>query len=122
MKLVLTAAAALCLMPAAAFAQNAPAPAPAPAAAPAADAAAAAPAADAALAAAAKFNLDTPIETMAADEKAKAVLMADLPDLLPHPSYEQFKGMSLRQVQPYSQGALTDEILAKVEKDLAAIK
>ena len=111
MKLVLSAAAALCLMPAAAFAQNAPAPAPAPMAAPAA-----------APAVAAKFNLDTPIETMAADEKAKAVLMADLPDLLPHPSYEQFKGMSLRQVQPYSQGALTDELLAKVEADLAAIK
>jgi hypothetical protein len=105
MKLILTAAAALCLMPAAAFAQTAPAPAPA-----------------AAPAAAAKFNLDTPIEVLAADEKAKAVLVADLPELLPHPSYEQFKAMSLRQVQPYSQGALTDEILAKVEADLAAIK
>lgn len=109
MKLVLTAAALACLMPAAAFAQTAPAPAPAPAPA-------------AAPAATAKFNLDTPIEVMAADEKAKAVLMADMPDLLPHPSYDMFKGMSLRQVQPYSQGALTDEILAKVEKDLAAIK
>ena len=113
MKLVLTAAAALCLMPAAAFAQTAPAATPAttPAAAPAT-----------APAAAAKFNLDTPIEVLAADEKAKAVLMADLPDLLPHPSYEQFKGMSLRQVQPYSQGALTDELMAKVETDLATIK
>lgn len=117
MKLVLTAAAALCLMPATAFAQTAPAPAPAVAPAP-----AAAPAPGAAPVAVAKFNLDTPIEVMAADEKAKAVLMADLPDLLPHPSYEQFKGMSLRQVQPYSQGALTDEIMAKVEADLAAIK
>jgi hypothetical protein len=115
MKLILTAAAALWLMPAAAFAQNAPAPA--TAAAPAAT-----PAPAAAPAATAKFNLDTPIEALAADEKAKAVLMADLPDLLPHPSYEQFKGMSLRQVQPYSQGALTDELLAKVEGDLAAIK
>lgn len=104
MKLVLTAAAMLCLTPATVFAQTAPA---APATAP---------------AAAAKFNLDTPIEVLAADEKAKAVLMADLPELLPHPSYDMFKGMSLRQVQPYSQGALTDEMLAKVEKDLAAIQ
>ena len=114
MKLVLTAAAALAVMlPAAAFAQTAPAAAPAPAAMP-------APAATPA--AATKFNLDTPIEVLAADEKAKAVLMADVPDLLPHPSYDMFKGMSLRQVQPYSQGALTDEILKKVETDLAAIK
>ena len=110
MKLVLTAAALACMMPAAAFAQTAPAAPAAPAAAPAAPAAAT------------KFNLDTPIEVLAANEKAKAVLMADLPDLLPHPSYDMFKGMSLRQVQPYSQGALTDELLAKAEKDLAAIK
>lgn len=103
MKYLLSTAAALLLLAPAAHAQNAPA-APAPAA------------------AEAKFNLDTPIETLAADEKAKAVLMADLPDLLPHPSYDMFKGMSLRGVQPYSNGALTDEILAKVEKDLAAIK
>ncbi len=103
MKHILCIAAA-CLVSAPAFAQDAPAPAPA------------------ATPAAAKFNLDTPIEVLAADEKAKAVLMADLPDLLPHPSYEQFKEMSLRQVQPYSQGALTDALLAKVEADLAAIK
>ncbi len=110
MKFLLAAAALTLAAPA--HAQTAPA-------APAAPAAATAPAAPVA---AAKFDLDTPIETLAADEKAKAVLMADLPDLLPHPSYDMFKGMSLRGVQPYSNGQLTDEILAKVEKDLAAIK
>lgn len=110
MKLVISAAALVLFAPAA-FAQTAPA----------APAAVEAPAA-AAPVSTAKFNLDTPIETLAADEKAKAVLMADLPDLLPHPSYDMFKGMSLRQVQPYSQGALTDELLAKVEANLAAIK
>jgi hypothetical protein len=103
MKYLLSTVAALIAIAPAAQAQTAAAPAAAPAD-------------------AAKFNLDTPIETMAADEKAKAVLMADLPDLLPHPSYEMFKGMSLRQVQPYSQGALTDDLLAKVQADLAAIK
>ena len=101
MKLIYAAAATLaCLVPGAAFAQTAPAQ----------------------TAPAAKFNLDTPIETMAADEKAKAVLMADLPELLGHPMYEQFKGMSLRQLQPMSQGALTDELMKKVETNLAAIK
>ena len=108
MKLIYAAAALVaCMVPGAAFAQTTPAPAAAPA--------------DAAPAA--KFNLDTPIEVLVADEKAKAVLTADLgADVSQHPAYEQFKGMSLRQVQPYSQGAITDEILKKAEIDLAAIK
>lgn len=107
MKLVLAAAAAFaCMIPAAASAQSAPATAPAPAA-----------------AAAAKFNLDTPIEVLVADEKAKAVVAAGLGgDPSQHPSYEMFKGMSLRQVQPMSGGAVTEEMLATIEKGLAEIK
>ena len=82
----------------------------------------AAPAAKPAAAAAAKFNLDTPIETLVADAKAKAVLDADLPGLTSHPAYDSFKAMSLRAVQPLAQGALTDEMLKKTETDLAAVK
>lgn len=103
MKLIVPAAAALALLAPAAFAQTAPAAAPAPAA-------------------AAKFTLDTPIEALVADPKAKAVLDADLPGVTTHPSYDMFKGMSLRAVQPMSNGKLTDEALKKVETDLAAIK
>lgn len=114
MKLVLTAAAALCLMPAAAFAQTAPAPA----------AAAVAPAPAAAPVAAAKFNLDTPIEQIVADPAAHAVLTADFGgnDVASNPNYEQFKAMSLNQVAPYAPDKLTPEVLKKVETDLAAIK
>ncbi|MET3710529.1 hypothetical protein ABIC65_001209 [Sphingomonas trueperi] len=72
--------------------------------------------------AAAKFSLDTPIETLLADEKAKAVLDTDIPGLSSHPALDQFKAMSLKAVQPFSNGALTDEMLKKVETDLAAIK
>jgi len=71
---------------------------------------------------AAKFSLDTPIETLIADAKAKAVLDTDIPGLSSHPALDQFKAMSLRAVQPFSQGALTDEMLKKVETDLAAVK
>lgn len=104
MKLVFAAAAATTfLMPAAAFAQAAPAPAQ--------------------TAPAAKFNLDTPIETLAADEKASAVLTAGLGiDVTTHPAYDQFKGMSLRQVQPMSNGQVTEAMLASIEKGLAEIK
>lgn len=111
MKLILTAA-ALAFAPAAAFAQTAPAPAPTTAPAPAATPAAAA-----------KFSADTPIEALFANEGAKAVLVADgLGDIDKHPAYDQFKAMSFRAVQPYSEGKITDELLAKLDADLAKVK
>lgn len=70
----------------------------------------------------AKFTLETPIETIAADPKGKAVLDTDLQNITAHPMYDQFKSMSLAQVQPMSQGALSDAALAKVKIDLEAIK
>ena len=99
---ILAAAAALsCLAPGIASAQTAPAPA----------------------AAAAKFNLDTPIETLVADEQAKAVLTANLGgDVTTNPQYESFKAMSLTQVAPFAPDKLTAEVLKKVETGLAAIK
>lgn len=96
--------------------QTAPAPTAAPA--PAAPAAATAPAI-----AASKFTLDTPIETIEADAKAKEVLTADLGmDVAQHPAYDSFKSMSLNQVAPMSGGKITDEVLKKVATDLAAIQ
>jgi hypothetical protein len=114
MKQVLVLAATALAMPSIAAAQTAPAPAPAPVAAP---APAATPAASAA-----KFNLDTPLQEILANEAAKAVLDKDLPGLTGLPQLEMIKGLSLRQLQPYSDGKLTDEVLAKTEADLAAIK
>jgi hypothetical protein len=75
----------------------------------------------AAAAPAAGFTLDTPIEQIAADPAGKAVLDKDLPGLTTHQAYDQFKGMSLSQVQPMSQGAITDAALAKAGADLAAL-
>lgn len=73
-------------------------------------------------AAAAKFTVDTPIETLVADPKANAVLDANFPGMTKHPMYEQFKGMSLKQVQPMSGGRIKDEQIAKANAELAAIK
>ena len=101
-------AVALIAIAAPALAQTAPVPAPAPVA-------TATPAA--------KFNLDTPIETIVADPKGKEVLTADLAgDVTANPSYEQFKSMSLNQVKGFAPDKLTDAVLAKVAADLAAIK
>lgn len=76
----------------------------------------------AAPATAAKYTLDTPIETLIADPAAKAVLDADLPGVSTHPSLAMFQAMSLRQLQPYSDGKLPDDLLAKVEADLAKVQ
>lgn len=91
-----------------ASAQTAPAPA-APVAAP-------------APATGAKFSLDTPLVDLVANPAAKAVLDAELPGLTTLDSFESFKSASLNQVAPFSNGALTDEKLAKVAVGLAAIK
>ncbi len=73
-------------------------------------------------AAAAKFSLDTPIQDLYADKDAKAVMDKHLPGLTTLPQYEMIKAISLRQLQPYSDGKLTDAMLAGVEADLAKIK
>ncbi|MBX9859206.1 MAG: hypothetical protein K2Y20_06395 [Sphingomonas sp.] len=105
MKLIALAA-SLTLVATPAFAQTAPAPAP-----------------TAAPAATAKFGVDTPIEQLVADEKAKAVLQTVLgADITQNPFYDQIKAMSFAQVQPLSQGQITDETMKKLAEGLAAIK
>lgn len=105
---MIAAAALLTLTAAPAFAQTAPAAPAAPVA--------------AKPGAAAKLTVDSPIEALIADPAAKAVVEGVIPGLSSHPSYDQFKAMSLTQVQPYSGGAITDEIIAKVVAGLAALK
>ena len=110
MKTAIFVAALMAAAPA--FAQGTPAPA-APAPAPAAQAA---PAADA------KYNLDPPLQDIVADEKGKAVIEKHFPGMIALPEYEMFKAISLTQLQPYSNGKITDEMLAATAKDLAEIK
>lgn len=64
----------------------------------------------------------TPIETIAANAAGKAVLDKDLPGLTTHEAYDQFKSMTLAQVAPMSQGAITDERLKAVQADLDKLK
>ena len=104
MKLAITAAALLAAAPA--FAQTTPAPAPAtPAAAP-----------------AGALTLDTPVETLVANPRAKAVLDQNLPGMTTHAQYEMFKGMSLNKLAPMAPQQLTRERLDAVAAGLAAIR
>jgi len=102
------ASAALLVLAAAPALAQAPAPA-----------AAATPAAAPAPAAAGALSVETtPIETLVANPDAKAVLDKDLPGLTTHEAYDQFKAMTLAQVAPMSQGAITPEALKTVQADL----
>lgn len=70
---------------------------------------------------AAKLSIDSPIEALMANEAAKAVVIKHLGPLNQHPFYDQFKTMTLPQVQPMSNGAITAETIEKIKTDLAAI-
>lgn len=70
----------------------------------------------------ARLTLGTPIERIVAEPAGKAVLDANIPELTPYEMYGTFKSMSLRQLQPMSEGLITDEGLAETEADLAAVK
>jgi hypothetical protein len=76
---------------------------------------------DAPEAPAAALTIDTPIEALMANEASKAVLVKHLGPLDQHPAYGQFKTMSLVQLQPWSQGAITEEALEKIKTELQAI-
>ena len=67
-----------------------------------------------------KFTLDTPIAAIAADEKGKAILDANLPGLTTHAHFEMFKGMSLNQLAPMAGDQLPAAALAKVKADFEA--
>lgn len=71
--------------------------------------------------AAAKLSIDSSIEALMANEATKAVVIKHLGPLNQHPFYDQFKAMTLPQVQPMSSGAITAETIEKIKADLAAI-
>jgi hypothetical protein len=70
----------------------------------------------------APLSIASPIEKIVADPAGKAVIEKLMPTLLGHAMYDSFKSMSLKELQPYSQGAITDEKLAQVEAALQAIR
>jgi hypothetical protein len=64
------------------------------------------------------YTLRTPVETIAANPAAAAVLNRDLPGLLTDPSYPIFKTMSLKQMQAASGGDLSMADVNKALEDL----
>lgn len=92
-----------------AFAQTAPAPAAKPAA------AAPAPAA------AQKLSSQSLVGDILDNPKAKAVLIKYVPEIGKDDQIEQARGMALRDLQQYAPETFTDELLKKIDADLAAL-
>jgi hypothetical protein len=69
----------------------------------------------------ASYSEETPIETLASDPAAAAVLNKDLPGLLTDAQYPIFKRMSLKAIQQASGGDLSAEDVNKTVADLHAL-
>ena len=67
------------------------------------------------------YSRDTPLETLAADPAAVAVLNKDLPGLLSDAQYPVFKHMSLKTIQDASGGDLSAVDVDKTVADLQAL-
>jgi hypothetical protein len=68
------------------------------------------------------FSIDsTPIETLLANPRTKAVVEKTLPGIENHPSYNQFKFMTLSGVAPFSDGAITHDKLTVIQAGLDQI-
>jgi len=70
---------------------------------------------------AAPYGQDTPLETLAADPAAAAILNKDLPGLLSDAQYPMFKSMSLKTLQQASGGDLSKADVNKTVADLRAL-
>ena len=63
----------------------------------------------------------TSIETLVQNPATQPLLERHFPGIAQHPHYEMIKTMTLRAVQPYSSGLITDEKLAALQADLDAL-
>lgn len=89
-----------------AFAQTPAAPVAKPAAAPAAPA---------------KLSTQSLVGDILDNPKAKAVLVKYVPEIAKDDQIEQARGMALRDLQQYAPDTFTDEVLKKIDIDLAAL-
>jgi hypothetical protein len=63
----------------------------------------------------------TDIGTLLDNPQTRAVLDQNMPSFAANPQNEMAREMTLRQIQSFAADMLTDEVLAKVDADLAKI-
>ena len=68
------------------------------------------------------FSTDeTDIGTLLNNPQTRAVLEKHIPQFVGNPQIDMARSMTLKQIQSFAADALTDEVLAKIATDLAAI-
>ncbi|PXA93699.1 hypothetical protein DMC18_08225 [Caulobacter sp. D5] len=70
---------------------------------------------------AAKLSVDSLVGDLIKDPDAKAVLTANIPEVVANPQLTMGYGMKLRDIAQF-EPTLTPEKLAKIDKDLAALQ
>ena len=63
----------------------------------------------------------TAIGTLLDNPTTKAIVTKYLPDLVRNPQIEMARGMTLKQIQSYSSDTVTDEVLEKIDAELAKL-
>ncbi|MCJ7575166.1 MAG: hypothetical protein MUO80_00510 [Dehalococcoidia bacterium] len=66
-------------------------------------------------------TINSSLKDLLADPKAKAILEKHFPGFSGNPQLQMAMGMTLKQVQPFSKGVITDDKLKLVENDLKKI-
>ena len=79
------------------------------------------PAAPAAAAAAGYNTENTTIGDLLDDPAAKAVLVKYIPETVNNSQIDMARGMTLKQIQQYAGDTLTDQVLAKIDAELAKL-
>ena len=70
---------------------------------------------------AAYTTAETNIGVLLDDPAAKEILVKHLPGLAASPQIEMARGMTLKATQQFAPNMVTDEVLAKVDADLAKL-
>ncbi|MBB6253303.1 hypothetical protein [Nitrospirillum iridis] len=86
-----------------------------------AGAAGAAPATTTTAAAPAYSTSETDIGTLLDNAQTKAVLVKFIPDTVANPQFEQARAMTLKQVQAYAPDKFSDDLLVKIDAELAKV-
>lgn len=64
---------------------------------------------------------DTTIGTLLDNPATKSVLDKHVPQLTADPQFAMTRSMTLKQIQSYAGDVLSDEVLAKIDADLAKV-
>lgn len=64
---------------------------------------------------------ETEIGILLDDPIAKAIVEKNIPGFTTDEQVDQARGMTLKQVQQYAPDSITDEVLAKIDADFAAL-